>query len=234
MKIFILSIISVSFLLACSSGIEGEGAATDKREYAVDQFSKVEIDCNCDVTFIPSEAGKVAVESHQNLLDNYEINSNGKTLTIKEKETVSKYSLNNVNIYIDSNFKEIELNGQAKMKTAGTLKSPKFSLTVNDQSTVNECYMDITDFDLDLADQTQTTIGGTVITLNLDATEEAKAFLTEFQAVEIDFDANDNTLLNLYAMKDLNGKASDNAQVFYKGDPNKDTVEKDRALITKK
>ena len=221
-------------ILSCNSGLEGEGAATAQKEFAVDHFSSLETNCNCDVTLIPSEISKVVVETHQNLIENLEIKSNGNNLIIKELKSVKQYDLYNVNVYFNPSLNEVELNGQSKMKISGTLKANKFGLEINDQSTVTETFVDIKDFDLDISDQTSVKITGTAINFDLNASDQSRGELSELQAVEIDFDASDNASLSIYAMKDFKGKASENAQVFYKGDPNKDTTEKDRAIIQKK
>lgn len=228
-------LISISLLIiSCNSGLEGEGAATAKKEFAVDHFSFLEASCNCDVTLIPSEISKVVVESHQNLIDNLEIKSNGKNLEIKESKKVENADLYNVNVYFNPNLTEVELNHQARLKISGTLKANEFSWDINDQSTVNEAYIDIKELDINLSGQTQIRMTGTAINLDIDASGQSRVDLSETQTVEIEFDAKDNASLSLYAMKDLNGTAIDNAQVFYKGDPNKDTTEKDRAIIQKK
>lgn len=227
-----ITLLSIPFIFAsCSSGIEGEGTANQEKEFAVDLFTTIDAKCNCDITLIPSEENKVVVESHQNLIDNLEIKSSGSDLVIKEKENVAKYSLYNVNIYINPNLEEIELYNQSKLKISGTLKSDKIKIETNDQSKIEQSFLEIKDLKLSLSDQTFTNLSGTVINLDLKATDQSKAELQNLQTVEIDFNAQDNTTLTLYAMKDLSGTASDNAQVSYKGDPNKDTTEKDRALI---
>src|SRR5690606_23119775 len=145
LPIFIL-IISAAFLIfSCSSSLDGEGVATAQKEFAVDRFSSAEIHCNCDVTFIPSEISKVVIESHQNLIDNFEINSKGNDLVIKEKQSVLDVNLYNVNLYFTPDLHEIELNIQARMKISGTLKANEFSLDINDHSSVSESFIDIKD-----------------------------------------------------------------------------------------
>ena len=233
MKNCILLISIAMLIFSCNSGLEGEGAATAKKEFAVDHFTSLETQCNCDVTLIPSEISKVVVESHQNIIDNLEIKSNGNDLKIKELKSVENYDLYNVIVYFNPNLKEIDLKHQSKLKTSGTIKADEFSIEVNDQSSVNETYIDIKDLDLDASGQTQIRMNGTAINLEISASDESRTDLTELQAVEIDFDAKDNASLSIYAMKDLSGTAIDNAQVSYKGDPNKNTTEKDRALIQK-
>ncbi len=231
MKNFILIISAAILISSCSSSLDGEGAATAQKEFAVDRFSSAEINCNCDVTFIPSEISKVVIESHQNLIDNLEINSKGNDLVIKEKQSVGDYNLYNVNVYFSPQMDEIELNKQARMKISGTLKANEFSLDLNDQSSVNESFIDIKDLDLDASDQTQIRMTGTVIKLDVSTSNESRAELSELLAVEVEFSAKDNSSLSIYAMKDLSGTASNNSQVSYKGDPNKNTTEKDRAFI---
>src|SRR5690606_34264307 len=145
MKNLIFILTSAMFILSCSSSLDGEGAATAQQEFAVDVFNSAEINCNCDVTFIPSEISKVIVESHQNLSDNLEIQSKGKDLVIKEKQSVGDYNLYNVNIYFNLELNEIELNQQSKMKISGTLKANEFHLDINDQSSINESFVEIKD-----------------------------------------------------------------------------------------
>lgn len=218
-------------LASCSSGIEGEGAATAQKEIAIEAFSNLEINCNCELTLIPGATTKILVESHQNLVDNLEAKLNGKDLEIKEISKVQSADLYNVIVYFNPELNQIELNNQTKMKVSGTLKADQFSIEVNDQSNIQETFVEITDLKLSLSDQSMVNLTGTIINLNLKSSGESKAVLTGTQAVEIDFNAADNSHLSVYAMKDLIGKATGNAQVYYKGDPKKDTTEKDKAKI---
>lgn len=233
MKKLMLIISGIFLFTSCGSGLEGEGAATDTKEFAVDQFNAIEANCNCDITVIPSEISKVVVESHKNLIDNLELTSKNGDLHINEKSRVGKYDLYNVNIYSLANLKEIELNKQSKMKISGTLKANKFSIEANDQTIIDQAYLDTKDLELSFSDQSQGTITGNTISLDLEASDESQVNLADLQAVEIDFTAENNSNVSIFALKDLSGKASDNAQVRYKGDPNKDTKTTDRAMINK-
>lgn len=232
-KLILITIFSFS-VISCSSGLEGEGAATAKKEFVMDQFNSIEANCNCDITIIPSEISKIVVESHQNLIDNLELTSKNGDLVIKEKQKVAKYDLYNINIYSTANLNEIELNKQSKMKISGTLKANEFSIEANDQSMIDQTYLDIKDLDLNFSDQTQATITGIAINLDVDATDESQINLSGLQTVDLEFNAEDNAGISIYALKNLSGKATDNAQVNYKGDPNKDTQTHDRAMINKK
>lgn len=218
-------------LISCGSGLEGEGAATATKEFAMEQFTSIEANCNCDITIIPSTESKIVVESHQNLIDNLELNSKNGNLILNEKSDVGKHDLYNVNIYSPAVLNEIELNNQSRMKISGTLKADKFKIDVNDQSIIDQTYVDIKEFELNLSDQTNATITGTAINLDLEISDESIGNLSQLQSVEIEFAAKNNSNLSLWVMKDLSGEASDNAQVSYKGDPNKDTQTKGRAMI---
>jgi hypothetical protein len=234
MKNLIL-ILTVSLLaFSCNSKIDGENAATAKKEFKATDFKNLDVNCNCDVTVIPSEISKVVVESHQNLIDNLEIVSNEKNLKIKEKKPVGEYDLYNVNIYTNPGLSEIELSKQTKMKISGTLKSEKLKIEAKDQSFVNQAYLDIQDLELDFSDQSNVNLSGTAINLNLDIADESIADLSNLQTVKTEFNAEGNAMTTLHALKDLTGKAIDNSKIFYLGDPDKDTAEKDKATITKK
>lgn len=234
MKNLFLTITAATMLISCGSGLEGEGAATAKKEFAVDQFTSIETYCNCDIKIIPSADSKVIVESHQNLIDNLELNSKNGNLVLNEKSKVGEFALYNVNIYSPAALAEIELNNQSRLKISGTLKADKFKIDANDQSIISESYVDFKEFELNLSDQTNASITGTAINLDLDISDQAIGKLDQLQAVEIDFSAKNEANLSLWVMKDLSGEASDNAQVSYKGDPNKDTKETGRAMINQK
>lgn len=221
-------------ITSCNSGIEGEGAATAVKEFQTESFLQIEANCNCDINIIPSEVSKVIVESHQNLIDNLEIKNSGNELIIREKQKVKQYDLLNINVYITPNLEDIELNRQAKMRVAGTIKTNELKIKAGDQSSIHQSYLDITDLELDFSGQSIIKLSGTAIKLEVETSEESQADLSDLQSVEVKFNAEDNSGLKLNVMKDLRGQASDNAQVSYSGDPNKDTTEKDRALINKK
>lgn len=234
MKKLLLTFSGLILITSCSSGLEGEGAATAKKEFTIEQFNSIEANCNCDIKIIPSETQKVVVESHQNLIDNLELVSKRGNLVINEKSKVGEFALYNVNIYSPATLNEIELNNQSRMKISGTLKAEKFKIDANDQSAVTESYVDFKEFELNLSDQSNATITGTAINLDVESSNQAIGNLSELQSVEIDFSAKNQSNLSLWVMKDLSGEASDNAQVTYKGDPNKDTKETGQAIINKK
>lgn len=225
LALFILGITS------CSSGIEGEGAATTQKEMNLEAFSSLEISCNCQLTLIPSTTPKLMIESHQNLVDNLKVQLKGTNLKISELSKVKSSDLYNVNLYYSPELQEIELHDQAKMKVSGTLKSEKFSIEANDQANIQETFVEITDLKLSISDQSLVNLTGTIIDLNLSSSDQSKADLTGTQVVDIRFDASDNSHLSVYAMKNLSGKATGNSEVYYKGNPKKDTTEKDLAKI---
>lgn len=231
-KLFLIPL-ALTLLTSCGSGLEGEGPASVRKEFSVNPFSSLEIYCNCDITLIPSESTKIIVESHQNLIDNLELNSKRNELTLREKKKVGEYNLYNILIYTPAGLNEIELNKQVNFKISGTLKSDKLKFEVNDQAIVSQTYLDIKDLEFDLSDQTHAEITGVSINLEVSSSDESIGNFAGMQAVDIRFEAEDNSSLSLYAMKNLSGKAENNAQVSYKGDPYKNTTEKDRANINK-
>lgn len=219
------------YLISCSSGIEGEGAATAHKEFKSEGFSSLEVSCNCDVILIPSDSTKIVVESHQNLVDNLEVSTKGKDLFIKENKSVDTYDLYNVIVYFNPDLKEVELKKQSNLKISGTLKANAMKFDLTNQTSIAEAFLEVTNLELNMDDQSKAQLTGTVITLEIDSSDEAMADLTGLQAVEVEFSASDKSQLKLHALKDLKGKASENAVVSYKGDPKKDTTEKDKALI---
>lgn len=221
-------------ILSCNSSIEGEGPATMTQEFAVDEFNTLEIDCNCDVTLIPSEKLEVVVESHQNLIENLSLSSKRNTLKIEENAPVSKYSLNNVNIYFNSELKKIKLSGETRMEVSGTLKSEDLEVELKNNSDWTQTFIEVKNLKLNANDNSLLQLGGTVIDLKVRSFNNSNVNISSLQAVEIDFESKDNSELSLQVMKKLKGTAYGNSVVFYQGDPVKDISEKDKGSIKQK
>ena len=227
-------ILIVSLLIgitSCSASIEGEGPATAQHETAVESFNELDIACNCDVTLIPSESAHVVVESHQNLIDNYEIVFNRGTLKLSEKSPVSKFNLYNVNVYFNSDINKIKLKNKTRLKVSGTLKSDNLELDVNDDSEMTQSFMELKDFQIKASNHSQIQLNGTVIDLKVKAMDKSNVNLSNLQAVSVDLTSEDDSELLLNVLKNIKGTAGDNSKVFYKGDPVKDIKEIDRASI---
>ncbi|MFA5620660.1 MAG: DUF2807 domain-containing protein [Weeksellaceae bacterium] len=234
MKRMIITLMMTNFFFSCRSNIEGEGVATAQSEYQIEQFSNLTVDCNCDVTLIPSELPNVVVESHQNIIDNLEVTSKRKDLIIKEKSGVSNTDLYNINVYVNQDLTKIKLTNHAKLRISGTLKLNDLQIELKDLSTISEANVDLKRLEMRMSGLSRIEMKGTAINLMLHASGESEADLFSLQTVDTDFRAEDESQLLLYAMKGLTGTATDNAKVNYKGDPVKKTTERDRAIIEQK
>lgn len=226
--------ITAIFLIGCQSKIEGEGTANSVQEYAVDIFNSIDVNCNCNLTLIPSEETKVVIESHENLIQNLKVNLKRSKLTIDEISTVEKFSLYNVNVYFNPELKNIYLGQQSKMKVSGTMKAEEITINMSDEAILNDAFLELKKFDLEMNDQSQATINGTAIDQNISTNDESIADLSNLQGVDVKIKAKKNSSLTVNAMKNLSGTAYDNAKVYFLGDPKKDISEKDRATIQNK
>lgn len=234
MKNTLYFLLSMALLVSCQSKIEGEGMANVEHTFGVDLFEELSINCHCDVTLIPSEDTKVVVESHQNLIDNLELNQKKNRLDIQETQSVEKASLYNVNVYHSSDLKKITLQGAAHLKTSGTLKAETMDIQLNGSSHLTQTFSEIKNLNLHLKDESKLEMTGTAIDLKIEAEDASHGDLSQLQAVDVVFKSKNKSNLSIYAMKSLEGKASDQAQVFYSGNPNKNTTEKDQAVIQQK
>lgn len=226
--------ITAIFLIGCQSKIEGEGNANSVQENAVDIFNSIDVNCNCNLTLIPSEETKVVIESHENLIQNLKVNLKRSKLTIDEISTVEKFSLYNVNVYFNPELKNINLGQQSKMKISGTMKAEEITINMSDEAILNDVFLELKKFDLEMNDQSQATINGTAIDQNISTNDESIADLSNLQGVDVKIKAKKNSNLTVNAMKNLSGTAYDNAKVYFLGDPKKDISEKDRATIQNK
>lgn len=229
-KILFLIIISTVFI-SCQSKIEGEGPATSVKNYDIENYENLNINCNCDITLIPSDEPRLIVESHENLIENLEVSVKGKNLNIKENSIVSNYDLYNVSVYFTPKINKISLDGNTKMKTSGTLKAEKLNMELKDNSLVDETFVEIRDMSLNITGHAKAEMKGEIINFDIQASKDANGEFFGVRAVDVKFKAENRASLSLYAMKSLSGKAMDDAVVVYKGDPKKDATEKDKAVI---
>ena len=188
-------------MIGCQSKIEGEGNANSIQEYAIDTFSLLDVKCNCNLTLIPSQETKVVIESHENLIQNLKVNLKRNKLTIEEISTVEKFSLYNVNIYFDPQLKNINLGQQTKMKISGTMKAKEIIMNLSDNAILNNAYLELKKFDLEMNDQSQATINGTAIDQNISTNDESIADLSNLQGVDVKIKAKKNSNLTVNAMK---------------------------------
>lgn len=232
-KIFLFGLFS--FILAsCTSTIDGEGAATVEKEYTANTIKDLSISCNCNLILIPGNKTGVKVDSHQNLIDNLEVDANSNSLKIKEKSNVDQYSAYDVYVYTTRDLEKLTINKQTSLTTSGTLNVDKLDLIVKDQARVNQTFLITNNFNLETDDQTNIMLEGTAATMKVKAYGEAKLNLFKYEVNEINFTVDDNAMLDINARQTLYGSAKGNSIVNFLGDPNKDTKVSDRAQVLKK
>lgn len=234
MKKIILSIFTSVVLFSCQSSIDGEGPGSVKKVIPVENIKSLEVSCNCNVTLIPGNENKVEVESHQNIIDNLEVNAKGNILIIEEKSAVDKYNNYNVFVYTTRDLKDLEVNKLTNLKISGTLNTDELSLDIKDQAKISEAYIITNDFELKAQNQSQVTLQGTASSMELKAYDQANLDLSKFEVNDAKILTEDNVQLNINSRNSLVGEAKGTSVVNYLGDPRKDTKIADQAQVVKK
>ncbi|WP_413531757.1 GIN domain-containing protein [Empedobacter brevis] len=219
---------------SCSSSIDGEGAATAQKEYTADNIKDLSVSCNCNLILVPGNTSGVKVESHQNIIDNLEVDAKNNSLTIKEKSNVDQYSAYDLYVYVTRDLEKIDVNKQTSMTTSGTLNVDELTMNAKDQARINQTFLITNNFDLKAEDQTNIMLEGTAGTMKVKAYGEAKLNLFKYEVNEANITTDDNALLDINARQTLYGSAKGNSIVNFMGDPNKDTKVADRAQVIKK
>ncbi|MFV0180468.1 DUF2807 domain-containing protein [Empedobacter falsenii] len=232
-KIFLLGFLGL-VATSCSSSIDGEGAATAQKEYTADNIKDLSVSCNCNVILVPGNKSGVKVESHQNIIDNLEVEAKNNAVTIKEKSNVDQYSAYDLYVYVTRDLEKIDVNKQTSLTTSGTLNVDELEMNVTDQARISQTFLITNDFNLKADDQTNIMLEGTAGTMKVKAYGEAKLDLFKYEVNEANFTTDDNALLDINARQTLYGAAKGNSIVNFMGDPNKDTKVTDRAQVLKK
>ncbi len=233
-KIFAFSMATLLFA-SCQSNIDGEGPSNLKNvSQLIETAQSVEANCNCQLTLIPGTENKVEVESHQNILDNFTIETKGKTLLLSEKMPVDKYNNYQVFVYVTRDLKDFEISGLTDAKVAGTLNTDNLAISLKDQSKLSETYLITNDFDLKAQNQTQVDLRGTAVKMNLKAYDQANLNLANFEVNDTKLVAENNAQIIVNSRNSLVGDAKGTAVVEYLGNPRKDTKIADQAQVIKK
>jgi len=232
-KIFLFGLFTF-LLTSCTSTIDGEGAATAEKEFTANTIKDLSISCNCNVIMVPGNKTGIKVDSHQNLIDNLEVEAKDNSLKIKEKSNVNQYSAYDVYVYITRDLEKLNVNKQTSLTTSGTLNVDRLDLTVKDQARINQTFLITNNFSLQADNQTNIMLEGTAATMKIKAYGEAKLNLFKYEVNEANFTTDDNAMLDINARQTLYGYAKGNSIVNFLGDPNKDTKISDRAQVLKK
>lgn len=219
---------------SCSSSIDGEGTATAQKEYTADNIKDLSVSCNCNVILVPGNKSGVKVESHQNIIDNLEVEAKNNAVTIKEKSNVDHYSAYDLYVYVTRDLEKIDVNKQTSLTTSGTLNVDELTMSAKDQARINQTFLITNNFDLKAEDQSNIMLEGTAGTMKVKAYGESKLNLFKYEVNEANFTTDDNALLDINARQTLYGSAKGNSIVNFMGDPNKDTKIADRAQVLKK
>ena len=234
MKKTLLFGLLVVLVTSCSSPIKGEGAATAQKEYTADNIKELNVSCNCDIILVPGDKTGVKVESHQNIIDNLEVEAKNNSLKIKEKSNVNQYSAYDVYVYVTRDLKNLSIEKQTSLTTSGTLNVDELTMNAKDQARINQTFLITNNFDLKADDQSNIMLEGTAGTMKVKAYGEAQLNLFKYEVNEANFTTDDNALLDINARQTLYGSAKGNSIVNFMGDPNKDTKIADRAQVLKK
>lgn len=232
-KLVLLSITGLAFL-SCSSAIDGDGAATAQKNFTIDQISKLNIECNCNVTLISGNTIGVKAESHQNILDNLIVEGNKGNLSIKESSTVNQFSAYDVFVYVTRDLKQVSIAKQTNLKVSGTLNVDDLEIQTKEQSKIDNAYLITNNLKLSLYDQSMISLKGTSIALMYKGENQSKGELFDFESNDAQVYTNDNAILNINSRKSLSGSAKGNSVITYAGEPSKDTKIADNAQVLKK
>jgi len=232
-KILLISILSI-FFASCTSSIEGEGAATSKKSYTIDEITNVDISCNCNVTILTGSEVGVKVESRQNIIDNLNVKAKNGKLVIDESKQVADFSAYDIFIYVTRQLNKVELKKQTVFNVSGTLTVDDLDLSAVDQVKVDNINIFTNNLKLTVKDQAFVSLKGSAIALIYKGSNQSQGYLFDFETNDAQINTNDNAILEINSKKSLLGSVKGNSIVTYMGDPRKDTKVSDNAQVVKK
>lgn len=132
---------NITFLLVCLSSfvvfsqdkVKGNGVNT-MIETKIDDFKKIILNNDFEVTLIKSESSRIEIETDENLHEEIEISVNDSILTLETSVKLRPKNKLDVTIFCSHNLDEIELNDDSKITSLRTVDVDDLLLIINDKS----------------------------------------------------------------------------------------------------
>lgn len=244
-------ILVILLLPGCSffGQVSGAGDVISK-QYNINDFTEIEIGTAVEFEIVPGDTYSVSLKTNENIFDYVDVYHSGKTLSIKMKPI--SYSKTSVVATIALPMLDrINLKGTAHGKVKGFKSAQSFSLQASGDSTLE---LDVeagaaslflsenciivgrllaTDLNLDLLENSKTSLNGSANSLTLKATGSTLANLPDYplQNASLELAESSQAIININGT--LNASLKDASKLDYSGNPTLGKIDiRDSSIIS--
>ncbi len=216
MKYIILVISILVFSQSCKTCIEGSGQEKTKT-FQLDVFEKIEIDGSGKIILQQGNTQEVKLVADDNIIEFVNITVSRNRLKIKNTECFDSYGQLTVYVTIP-NFKELTINGDADVSTAGLFTCDDFDCDLNGSGKV-KLNMNCDDITTDINGTGRIIYEGQCDTHDVNLDGSGILETTKMIARDFDIDLKGTGSAKIQALDDLNIKIDGTGNVYYKGKP---------------
>jgi hypothetical protein len=226
-KLFFYLCISISLISCSKISPSGEIEVKDK---SVENFSKLNLKGSFKVFFAKGNQNLVSVETYPNIYKNLDIEVENGILTIEENRKPEGVDFYSITIFGKNDLTEISLSNQVEMNVSGQIKSPNFSLHLNDNTKFMGAVI-AQKSKVEMSQISKANILGETQNLNLKLADSASIMAPYFYVENLDLNAKNNASAGLNINNEMKGTLENTSKLIFYGEPLNKLTKKDKASI---
>lgn len=226
-KLFLFLYLCLNFLACSKISPKGEIEVKDEK---VENFTKLNLNGNFKVFFAKAGQNLVSVETYPNIYKNLDIEVENGTLTIEESRKPENVDFYSVTIFGKNDLSEISLADNIEMNISGQIKSPDFSLNLQDNSKFMGAVISKKSR-LEMSQTSKANILGETKNLNLKLADSASIMAPYFYVENLELNAKNNASAGLNIDQEMKGTLENTSKLIFYGEPLNKLVKKDKSSV---
>ena len=221
MKTFIkttaLILLFVSTTSCMMNGIRGNGDIETQKRNISDNFTAIKVSQGIDVYFTSNNSVKLTVEADENIIDLLRTDVSDGTLKIYFEKNVWRAKSRKVYLSVPT-LNSISTTSGASVRFENTLKTDKLSLRATSGADIY-AYVNVTDLNSATTSGADIRISGNAKNFEASATSGSDIKATDLKADYVTAKVTSGADIKVYAVKEINAKATSGGDIRYEGDP---------------
>jgi len=217
LKITALIILFVSTTSCMINGISGNGNVETQERNVSDNFTGIHVSQGIDVYLTSNNSTKLTVEADENIIDLLRTEVNDRTLKIYFEKNVWHAKSRKVYLSVPT-LNSIATTSGANVKFENTLKTDKLSLRATSGADIY-ARVDVIDLSSATTSGADIKISGLAKNFEASATSGSDIKAYDLKADYVTVKVTSGADIRVYAVKEINAKATSGGDIKYNGNP---------------
>ncbi|MFK5889794.1 MAG: head GIN domain-containing protein [Flavobacteriaceae bacterium] len=216
-KITALIVLFVSTTSCMMNGISGNGDIETQERDISEDFTAIKVMQGIDVYLTSNNSTKLTVEADENIIDLLRTDVNNGTLKIYFEKNVWRATSRKVYLSVPTLSSIVTTSG-ASVRFENTLKADKLSLRATSGADIY-AHVDVTDLNSATTSGADIKINGLAKNFEASATSGSDIKASDLKADYVTVRVTSGADIRVYALKEINAKATSGGNIRYDGDP---------------